>query len=78
MFNSIGLQITLDTHLSRVDFLDVTLDLHSEQFRPYRKPNDVPLYIHKHSNHPRHVIKHLPLSINNRLTRISSSEEIFK
>lgn len=76
-FNSIGLQITLETHLSRVDFLDVSLDLHTEQFSPYRKPNDVPLYIHKHSNHPPHVIKNLPLSINNRLTKISSSEEIF-
>ena len=73
MFKSISPQIILYTHLLRVDFLDVTLDLHTEQFRPYRKPNDVPLYIHKHSNHPPHVIKNLTLSVNNRLTRISSS-----
>ena len=43
LFNTLGLKITLDTHLSKVDFLDVTLDLRSEQFKPYRKANNTPL-----------------------------------
>ena len=77
LFNTLGLKITLDTHLSKVDFLDVTLDLHSEQFKPYRKPNDTPLYIHKQSNHPKHIINNLPAAINKRLAQISSTEEIF-
>ena len=76
-FQTLGLRITLDVHLSKVDFLDVTLDLHADQFKPYRKPNDTPLYIHRHSNHPMHVIKNLPGAINNRLTQISSTKTIF-
>ena len=77
LFKSLGLKITLDTHLSKVDFLDVTLDLNSEEFAPFRKPNDTPLYIHSQSNHPKHIINNLPVAINNRLAQISSTAEIF-
>ena len=34
------------------DFLDVTLNLETFEYKPYRKPGDTPLYIHVHSNHP--------------------------
>ena len=72
-----GLSITLDTDLTVVDFLDVTFDLHNEKFHPFRKPNDQPLYIHKHSNHPPHVTQQLPNSINKRLSEISCDKESF-
>ena len=72
-----GLSITIETNLTVVNYLDVTLDLHNEKFYPYRKPNDHPLYIHKDSNHPPHVTKQLPISINKRLSSISCNKQAF-
>ena len=47
-------------------------------YKPYRKANDEPLYINKHSNHPPAVLRQLPKSISKRISEISSNEEIFK
>ena len=77
LFESFGLKITLDPHLSRVDFLDVTMCLHDDSFKPFRKPNDTPTNIHRDSNHPPHVIKNIPAAINKRLSHISSNAELF-
>ena len=60
-----------------MNFLDVTLDLHNEKYYPFRKPNDRPTYIHKDSNHPPHVTKQLPKTINKRLNEISCDKESF-
>ena len=73
----LGLTITLQTDLTTVNFLDITLDLHSEKYYPYRKPNDKPTYIHKHSNHPPHIAKQLPAAINKRLNDISCDKTSF-
>ena len=77
MFKEIGLSITCDTDLTVVNFLDVTLDLHGDIYKPYRKPNDNPVYIHKESNHPPHVAKQLPISVNKRLNTISCDKTSF-
>ena len=77
LFKSHGLNITLETCMKRVNFLDVKLDLDNSSYSPYRKPNDVPLYIHKHSNHPHTVLKQLPITINKRLAEISSEKAAF-
>ena len=77
LFHENGLKITIDTGLKCVDFLDVTLDLYNKSFRPFRKPNDEPLYVNKNSNHPNTVTKHIPKSINARLSSISSNEVEF-
>ena len=78
-FKDIGLTITCNTKATNVvNFLDVTLNLHKNTFSPFRKPNDIPVYIHKDSNHPPHITKQLPISINKRLNKISSNEEIFE
>ena len=45
-------------------FLDVTFDVSTGKYKPYRKPNDDPLYINKHSNHPPSILRQLPTSIN--------------
>ena len=58
--------------------VDLTLNLKEETYAPYRKPNDTPLYIHKDSNHPPHVAKQLPNSINKRLNQISCNKEVFE
>ena len=76
-FKEIGFDIEININLITVDFLDVTLDLLSDSYRPYKKPNDKLLYIHKESNHPRNILKHLPISINKRLNQNSSNKNIF-
>ena len=77
VFKDHGLTITLDASLSRVNFLDVTLDLELENYKPYRKPGDKPLYVSSWSNHPPRVLQNIPLGINKRLCEISSSKEVF-
>ena len=68
LFKKEGLAITADCNITKTNFLDVTLDLETGQFQPYRKPNDVPCYIHVDSNHPPQVIKQLPKMIEKRLS----------
>ena len=77
LFNDLGLKITVDTNLSKIDFLDITMDLSNETHQPYRKPNDTPLYINTKSNHPPHVLKNLNSAINKRLNMLSSNSQIF-
>ena len=51
-FQKYGLKIATETNLVQADFLDITLNLSLGRYWPYRKPNDNPLYVHAHSNHP--------------------------
>ena len=46
LFQHHGLKITAETNLVQTNFLDVTLDLKSGRYWPFRKPNDQPLYVH--------------------------------
>ena len=76
-FKNLGLKITIEASLKTVNFLDVTLDLGNESYKPYRKPSDNPLYINASSNHPPSILKQLPKNISKRVSGISSSKEIF-
>ena len=78
VFNDLGLSITIQTNLRVVNFLDVTLNLSTNTFMPYRKPNDLPVYINKSSNHPPPIKKQIVKSISTRLSNISSNETVFK
>ena len=77
LFKNEGLGITIDTNLIETDFLDVTFNLTSGKFFPYRKPNNIPLYINVKSNHPPSIIKDLPKMINKRLSDLSCNKEEF-
>ena len=77
IFKDLEFQIEIITSLHSANFLDTTLDLKIGTYRPYRKPNDTPLYIHASSNHPQRILKQIPLSINQRLSRNSSNSSIF-
>jgi hypothetical protein len=77
LFKTIGFQIEIITGLQSVDFLDVTLNLKSGTFCPYKKPNDSLRYVHVSSNHPQQILKQLPLSISERLSKNSSNEAVF-
>ena len=71
------IKIEIESNLKIVNFLDVIFNLANSTYRPYRKPNDNLLYIHTSSNHPPQIIKHLPDSIEERLSNNSSNEQVF-
>ena len=72
-----GLRITVEKGEKQVNMLDVNLDLKTEDFKPYKKPNDKPIYVNTGSNHPATIIKQIPIGINKRLSAISSNENNF-
>ena len=57
LFQTFGLKITTESNISSTEFLDVKLNLNNSTFRPYRKNNELPLYINSNSNHPKMIIK---------------------
>ena len=78
VFAANGLEIPgAEANKKSVDFLDVTLDIPSESYKPFIKPGSVPKYIHRDSDHPPSVIRAIPRGVNDRLSRLSSSEAIF-
>ena len=77
MFREIDLKITIEANKSVVDFLDVTLDLNSDTYEPYCKPNNTILYVHAQSNHPNNILKNIPIGVQNRISELSKTEEIF-
>ena len=77
LFKGVGVRITISTNQRTVDFLDVTFDLASGRYHPYRKPNDAPRYINTKSNHPPNILRNLPAMINRRVSDISCDEEAF-
>ena len=78
IFKENGLNITAEANKKNVNFLDVNLDLNTGLYRPYMKPNDVPTYVHKDSNHPKAILENIPHSVNRRLSAISSNSDVFK
>ena len=76
-FKQLGLKITIETGKKEIDFLDVTMNLENDSYKPYLKDNDIPLYVHRESNHPRQVLTNIPDSVNRRLSAISSNDEMF-
>ena len=77
LFKENGLSITIIMNATVANFLDSTMNLASGKHSPYRKPNDTPLYIHKHSNHPPNITKQLPVMIQTRLSDLSSDAHEF-
>ena len=60
------------------DFLDVNLDLAKDEYRPYRKPNDLPVYINAKSNHPPSIHKQIHPMVNKCLVSLSSNQRVFE
>ena len=74
LFKDEGLSITIDTNLIETDFLDVSFNLNTGKYFPFKKPNNTPLYIHSKSNHPPSIIKQLPSMTNKRISSLSCDE----
>ena len=57
IFKKLGLSITIKVNLHVPDFIDIQFNLKINFYKPYMKPNRVPVYINKNSNHPLQVLK---------------------
>ena len=77
IFEKHGLKIDIRVNKNIADYLDITLDMKNGTYKPFTKLNHRPTYVHTQSNHPPSIIKNIPLSVNERLSRLSSSKEIF-
>ena len=66
IFAKNNLSITIEANKKTIDFLDITLDLPSGSYKPFMKPNNTPIYVHRDSNHPPCIIRNIPESINRR------------
>ena len=51
--------------------------LNNWNYKPYHKPDNEILYIHKDSNHPPIILKQIPTLIDKRISILSSNETIF-
>ena len=78
IFREKGLELVIQCNKKVVNYLDTTFDLSDGSYRPYRKPDDETSYINVDSDHPPAVIKQIPISIERRLSAISSSEAVFE
>ena len=78
VFTDRSLRIIIKCTLKIVDYLDVPLNLNDGTYRPFHKPNEETTYIHVESDHPPQIIKKIPRSIEKRLSRLSSTKEIFE
>ena len=71
------MNITAKVNATNVNFLDINLDLQRNIYKPYKKANETPVYVHRDSNHPKSILENIPKSVNMRLSKISSSKEVF-
>ena len=73
-----SLEIAAESNSRIVNYLDVTLNLNEGSLRPCDKRDYIIQYINKEFNHPPNLIKHLPVSIEKRLSNNSFDEKIFQ
>ena len=76
LFKECSLNITIQTNLKIVDFLGVKMNLDPGTYRPYRKPDNMPVCINRKSNHSSAITKEIPKAIAKRISDISSSEVV--
>ena len=75
----VGLNITRETNLKTVNFLDLTLNLSTRKYQLYSKPGNGPLCIDVNSNRSPNITKTLLDTISSkRINKLSSDEHVFK
>ena len=77
LFKEERLSITIETNLIEADFVDVTFNLATKKYFPFRRANNTPLYINAFSNHPPTIIKQLAKMIDKRISNLSCNKEEF-
>ena len=77
-FKLLGFKIEILSNNKIVNFLDVTLDLSNNTYRPFIKMDQSPSYININSNHPKSIIKQVSKAVNLRIRNLSANKEIFR
>ena len=75
-FKLLCLQIEIASNVKIVDFLDVTLNLNNDIFKPFSKSNLTPTKMNIDSNHPRSILMQILNAVNPRINRLSSYKNI--
>ena len=65
------------TNLKIVNLFDVEMNLDTCRYQPYRKADNIPVYINRKSNHFPSIIKEIPKAIAKRISDIPSSVVAF-
>ena len=77
-FKFLGFKIEVSSNNKIVNFLDVTLDLSNNKYKPFIKTDQYPLYINVNSNCLKTTIKQVPKAVNFRIRNLSANEKIFQ
>ena len=77
IFKDCRLSIMVTTNITSADLLDLTLNLKTESYQPFRKSSNNPIYTDFNLTHPPQLLKQLPKSISKRLSKNLSSKEVF-
>ena len=78
VFQTHGLKLEFEFSLKTVDYLDITFDLNTGSYRPYRKPNNDTRYINAKSKHPSFILKQISTAISKQISTNSLNKQIFK
>ena len=73
-----SLKITVNMNIKTTNFLDVNLNLETEEYKPFRKDNNKPNYINIRSCHPPCIKRDLPCMVEKRLSNLSSNNHLFE
>ena len=65
--------IVIQYNMKIVYYLGVSLNLNNSNFKPYHKPDNEILHIHKDSNHPPSILKKINTLIKRRISTLSSN-----
>ena len=77
-FKLLGFKIEISSDIEIANFLDVTLNLSDNTYKPFLKTDQYPSYINVKSNHANAIIKQVPKAVIMRIRRSSSCMKIFQ
>ena len=63
IFKENKLDVVIQCNMKIVNYLDVSLNLNNSNYKPYHKPDNEILHIHKDSNHPPNILNQIPTAI---------------
>ena len=75
-FKFLGIKIEISFNIKIANYVDVTLNLSDNSYRPFLKTKQYPSYINVNSNHPSSIIKQVTKAVNMRIRRLSSNKKI--
>ena len=69
--------MVIQCNMKTLNYLDVSLNLNNSNYKPYQKPDNKILNIHKYSNLQPTILKQIPTSTEKRISTLLSNETIF-